>query len=624
MAIKTPTTYGDYYWAQQVEAAKVLGEDTEKALAASVAGLFNSLGMRDVLPDGFNTFFDSMTQPESFAWGAVLARFGSEMADSVLSQTMGAALKDFNYLMAEKFHDERITPTMACTLYQRQQIDDTFWASRMLSGGWSLVEGGFAYEASKEYPSVPDIMLYARYHGDPESIRENVWEFYDLHPELFDLWEFQTLQRLTTQTATKLFRRGVIEPPVFDYKMKQIGWRGTDIAHTLEDSWLLPNAMLLVQGDLQADIDKEKILLDISKADIHPDYAQTYLDAILRKPAPEDIIAYELRQDAELSDLPQKLRRVGVHDAYTEVYKTLAYQIPPVADIITMAVREAFTPDIAAKFGQYQDYPEELTEWGQKKGLTEEWTQRYWAAHWSLPSPQQGFEMIHRGIINRSELNMLLRALDVMPFWRDRLTAIAFRPLTRVDVRRMYREGILDEGGVYDAYLEHGYKPENAERMTEFTVKWVLSQQAKFTTADVTAAYAKRMITSSEASALLEGLGVRPDNISFIISKADYKRQWALTESRIKGIRNLYKKRVYDKNKARAELLRLNLPAQQVDVLMEQWYYDEQAEPTANWTNAQTLRFMKAGYITKERGIQELRELGYDTEHIDIYVRSIE
>ncbi|GAH60108.1 unnamed protein product, partial [marine sediment metagenome] len=34
--------------------------------------------------------------------------------------------------------------------------------------------------------------------------------------------------------------------------------------------------------------------------------------------------------------------------------------------------------------------------------------------------------------------------------------------------------------------------------------------------------------------------------------------------------------------------------------------------------------FVKDGLITEERGIAELTELGYDTEHIDIYLRSIE
>ena len=52
--------------------------------------------------------------------------------------------------------------------------------------------------------------------------------------------------------------------------------------------------------------------------------------------------------------------------------------------------------------------------------------------------------MLHRGVIDTAELDMLLRAQDVMPFWRDRLTAIAYRPLTRVDVRRMYKQGVLN------------------------------------------------------------------------------------------------------------------------------------------------------------------------------------
>ncbi|GAH93918.1 unnamed protein product, partial [marine sediment metagenome] len=44
--------------------------------------------------------------------------------------------------------------------------------------------------------------------------------------------------------------------------------------------------------------------------------------------------------------------------------------------------------------------------------------------HWSLPSPSQGFEMLHRGVIDEAELNMLLRALDIMPFWREKLTKV--------------------------------------------------------------------------------------------------------------------------------------------------------------------------------------------------------
>ncbi|GAI65380.1 unnamed protein product, partial [marine sediment metagenome] len=388
-------------------------------------------------------------------------------------------------------------------------------------------------------------------------------------------------------------------------------------------AYILPNPMLLVQGGLMQDIGDEDIIKNISMGDIHPDYAQTYLDAVLTKPASQDIIAYELRKDPSLRNLPERLRKIGIHSKYHPLYKELAYQIPPVADIITMAVREAFTPEIARKFGQYEDYPPDLELWAMKKGLSKEWSQRYWAAHWNLPSPLQGFEMLHRGVIGVGELNMLLRALDVMPFWRDKLTQIAYRRLTRVDIRRMYKAGVLTVAEVYESYLEHGYNPKNAKRMTDFTVQWALPKEASITRSDILTAYKNRMITRSEASDLLADMGEEYFHREFMLKAVDYKKELELTENKIKGIRNLYKRRVYDENKTTDELSKLDLPAEEISGLMTQWYYEVKAEVPRRWTTAQVLSFIKAGLITKERGIVELGLIGYDTEHITIYVKSI-
>ncbi|GAG91565.1 unnamed protein product, partial [marine sediment metagenome] len=271
-------------------------------------------------------------------------------------------------------------------------------------------------------------------------------------------------------------------------------------------------------------------------------------------------------------------------------------------------------PEIAARFGQYEDYPPEFEVWAEKKGLSKEWSLRYWAAHWSLPSASQGFEMLHRGAITQDELELLLRALDIMPFWRDKLTKIAFRRLSRVDIRRMYRVGVMTEPEVYAAYLELGYNERDAGRMSDFTVKQVLATQSKFTARDVIAAYSKYMISRPDAEILLGDVGVRSENVAFIITTAEYKRSWEMTEGRIAAIRNLYKKKVYDDSKARGELLRLNLPAVRVDVLMEQWYIDEKDKADRYWTTAQTLNFIEDGIITKQRGVDELRKIGYDDE----------
>ncbi|GAH76814.1 unnamed protein product, partial [marine sediment metagenome] len=194
---------------------------------------------------------------------------------------------------------------------------------------------------------------------------------------------------LTTMQAQTLFRRGLITDAELLTKLSQIGWSPDDRLLVQELGWSIPNAMLLVQGDLQQARSRDEILRDISIADINPKYSQQYLDAILTKPASTDLVAYELRKDPKLTNLARNLTKIGIHPDYLDVYQTLAYQIPPIADIITMAVREAFTPEIAERFGQYQDYPKPLEEWAEKKGLSREWSERYWAAHWSLPSPSQ-------------------------------------------------------------------------------------------------------------------------------------------------------------------------------------------------------------------------------------------
>ncbi len=623
MGIKNPATYGEWYWASQVEAQTAYEDSLEENLAPYFSSLMSDNPFLEDLPPGVQSFISAISKPKQAGFSGFALGVGVGMIDDMLKATTGPAMKMLSRSINKKALETWLTIDEANTLFSRGKIDEGLWEETTKSEGYHDVIARFKYLSQLPYPTIPEIMLYARYHGDPENTRSEVFEKFDVPVDDYELYEWLTLQRASTGLVTKLHRRGVIQDSDLGFMLRQIGWRDQDIAYQVEDGWTIPNAMLLTQGNLIAGASDETILEDISRTDIHPEYARQYLDGILTKPATQDLIRYELRRDPNLSNLSRELQRVGVHPDYTDVYKELAYEIPPLTDLITMAVREVFTPAVAARFGQYEDYPGELTQWAEKKGLTKEWAERYWAAHWSLPSPQQGFEMLHRGIIDRGELNMLLRALDIMPYWRDRLIEIAYRPLTRVDVRRMYREGVLTETEVNEAYLHQGYSDENAKRMTLFTVRQTLSSLAKFTSTDVLNAYTKRMIEGSEARKLLTDLGLRREAIDHVMSTADYKRDWEFTESKIRGIRNLYRKKEYDDNTARSELFKLGLPSDQVEVLMTQWWYDIKEDVAATWTTAQTISFIKKGFITADRGRRELQLNGYDKEHIDVYMQAI-
>ncbi|MBA7646410.1 hypothetical protein ES703_54174 [subsurface metagenome] len=621
MGIKDKQTYGEYYWAMQIEAQKALADDSEKVLAPYIAAILADVELPPETPAGIKQFIDTLSAPPDFTFLPHLIGVGVNAVDEMLDLVFDPILKMLKRYNNRRTKETWLTSSQVNTLWARNKITEGLWDETTASEGYEDALASALYEGELPYPTIPDIVAYSRYHGDADNPWTEFQKWWNISPREWPVWKWLGSQKLTTLQCQTLLKRGAMTPTEFYAEIGYIGWPSFERDKIKDLSYVLPNSMLLVQGGLIQDLDNKTILENISKGDIHPDYAQTYMDAVLTKPASQDVVAYQLRKDPSLSVLETELKKIGIHPKYTDIYKTLAYQIPPVADIITMAVREAFTPEIAVRFGQYEDFPPDLEKYAGQKGLDVEWAKRYWAAHWALPSPQQGFEMLHRGVIDRSELDMLLRASDVMPFWRDKLTQIAYRTLTRVDVRRMYKEGVLSEREVFEAYQDHGYSDENAERMAEFTVKQTLSSLSKFTSSDIIKAFTNRMIDRGAATSMLRDIGIRAEDANYIISTAEYKRVWAFTDDQISGIRNLYKKRIYDEDKARDRLARLNLPAEQIEVLMQQWFYDKVEELDATWTTAQTLKFLKRKLITSDRAKQELYLNGYTQERINIYLR---
>lgn len=623
MGIKDKATYGEHYWAMQVEAANFADEQIEDAFAPYFAGILSEIPYLDEVSPRLQYLIKSLAEPPSAGFGGFALGVGVEMVDETLHSLLAPAMKMMARKINKKAKETWLTSGQANLLFRQGKITKDLWKQVIDSEGYEDVLGKFLYLSQTPYPSIPELLTYSRYHGDPNAPWAEIQKWFDVDARDWPVWKWLGQQRLSTLDVQTLRRRNLITDVELSEHFAKIGWSAEDRPLVSELGWVVPNPMLMVQGDLQQEKETEQLLTDISFADINPKYAQTYLDAVLTKPASSDIIAYLLRLDPDLSDLPERLRKIGIHPDYFDVYKTLAYPIPPVADIITMAVREAFTPAIAKRFGQYEDFPPDFEKYAAMKGISKEWAQRYWASHWSLPSPMQGYEMLHRGIINQDDLFMLMKALDIMPFWRDKLMQMSYRRLTRVDIRRMYKAGVITEAEVYENYLKHGYDKKNARDMTDFTVQWATPAHASITRSDILTAYKNRMITRLEASELLEAMGETYFHRDFMLKAVDYKKGLELTENKIKGIRNLYKRQVYDANKTIDELSKLDLPTPEIEDLMQLWYYEIKADPPQLWTTAQTLSFVKKELITKERGIVELQAIGYDPEHIDIYMKSI-
>ncbi len=298
-------------------------------------------------------------------------------------------------------------------------------------------------------------------------------------------------------------------------------------------------------------------------------------------------IALLWRGEITFIEYQDKITKLGFRpEAANELLKAMSI-IPNVGDLIRMSVREAFSPDVVSKFQYDEAFPKDVLEFTKKQGLPDEWVRRYWYAHWELPSPQMGYEMLHRLRAKRSsvpftdaDLDLLLRTADYAPYFRERMKAISYQPVTRVDIRRIYKLKIFDAVEVKERYMDIGYNEKDAQILADFTVKYEDEQgndkRDKYKALSFTILrnlYQKGKLSKSEVEAKLLKDEYDPDEIKLIFDyfdlaavdnvAVDYKIQFV--KDMTNDIIDAYAARMITKDNCSTALNALGLNGTEID-----------------------------------------------------------
>ena len=163
-----------------------------------------------------------------------------------------------------------------------------------------------------------------------------------------------------------------------------------------------------------------------------------------------------------------------------------------------------------------------------------------------------GFEMFHRGVIDSDTLQLLFQAQDILPFFREPLTDIAYRPYTRVDIRRMHKFGVLSEnnlvesrGNKYEllvAYEDLGFSPDKAQTMVDFTIAYnsprVDDEPKRLTRAQIIKFYRDKLYSKADSIQQLKDIGYDQPTAELFITLEDldeYENQVELSVRVIKS-----------------------------------------------------------------------------------------
>ena len=340
-----------------------------------------------------------------------------------------------------------------------------------------------------------------------------------------------------------------------------------------------------------------------------------------------DNITLWRRGEITENELDKRLTVQAYDDKTITELKRITEVIPGVGDLINMSVKEAFNPGVVKKFGYDQEFPEEVAVWSEKQGMSREWAERFWYAHWLTPSIGQGFEMLHRlrsdvsdNPFVEADMRELLKILDVPIYWRDKLIDISYNPLTRVDVRRMHDLGNLDETGVKNAYLDSGYNEKNAQLMTEFTLDYNKEPIKLLSKEVVLRAFKKGMFTEAEATEVLIEAGWTDDQAGFYINIALFDMLEKETDLQTDLIHDLYISGEIDKNQVHRDLNTLNLPNTQTERLLKEWEL-EKIKKIRLPTEGELEAWYKLDYIEAGKYRSGLVDKNYKPETIDLYIR---
>jgi len=284
--------------------------------------------------------------------------------------------------------------------------------------------------------------------------------------------------------------------------------------------------------------------------------------------------------------------------------------------------KEAFEPDMYEKLGLAEEFPTEQPEWLKKQGISDYWARKYWIAHWDQPSIGQGFEMLHRGVIDFETLDLLFRAVEIPRFWRDKLTKIAYTPYTRVDVRRMHDMGVLTDEELLRAYMDLGYDPDKAVKMAEFTIRYNAEHDKELTRSTIISSYTSGLIDRDHALQLLMDCDYSHDLADYYLTFADYEEEKDTQDLLFDNIRERYLLNLITETEVRNLLNQMGIKSTKIDAYIARWNltrYKYEPIPTKDELDNWLLR----GVIDESQWRDKMHQRGYSQRDIQCYYESL-
>jgi len=212
-----------------------------------------------------------------------------------------------------------------------------------------------------------------------------------------------------------------------------------------------------------------------------------------------------------------------------------------------------------------------------------------------------------------------LKQADYDLRWRDRLVAISYSPLTRVDLRRIYELGLINEEELLARLMEVGYTKKDAELMVEFYKTYRQEDVRLWTKSEIKNLLYYGLVNESEAVILLKRIGYTEEDGKTLVEL--WKAEIAEKDMREiqKYVRDAYALGEITRAEAEKRLRNIGLSEETINIVLDK--EDARRLSSIKLPSASTVvKWLKKGIITEETAKKILEEINVKKEYIPYYI----
>jgi hypothetical protein len=336
------------------------------------------------------------------------------------------------------------------------------------------------------------------------------------------------------------------------------------------------------------------------------------------------------RDQIKRSDINTRLRELGsLHSEDEPELEQLFAQIPGPADIIRFMVRDTENPDVINTFKTDTNFDANfqglLRDWARYQGVSEDNMRREWRAHWSIPSPTQLYEMLHRlrhdPVYSAShdvlgDVRAALIQQDILPYWIDALLAVSYHPLTRTDLNRAFERGWIDGDAYLTGMYNNGYSDDDSRTLLRFVTN---EQIIAIKNSDWGRAYVQGHISIGQAIDQSQLEGFDPSLEARISEVLDPISAIELQTKQVQALIHQYKRCWITQDEMYKESDKMRIPASVIDWQLS-WASEDSTCGSRREQASALCSALSEQVITASEYVSRMKKLRYDDTAINTYL----